>query len=200
VLREAARRHADREALVVRHQGVRLDYRSFDQRVDDLAAGLHRLGLRRGDRIGIWSPNNLEWVLAQFATARLGLILVNVNPAYRLSEIEYAPGRVGCRALVSARRFRNSDTLAMLRELLPELADSRPGELRSVILIGEEPAPGCLSFAELASRADPAQVEETREPGAVLETVETERCTVLHGGMREAMIEELGLREADTPS
>ena len=100
---------------------------SCGERVDAFAAGLLALGLEPGERIGIWSPNNAEWVVTQFATAKAGLILVNINPAYRLSELEYALNKAGCKALVTAARFKTSDYLGMLGELAPELATSAPG-------------------------------------------------------------------------
>jgi len=154
---EAVARWAEREALVVRHQGVRWSYAELRERVDRVAAGLLGLGLEPGDRIGIWSPNNAEWVLTQLGSAKAGLILVNINPAYRLAELEYALVKVGCRALVTAVRFKTSDYLGMLRELAPELEGARPGELaaerlpelRSVIQLGEGAAPGTLCFDEL---------------------------------------------------
>jgi fatty-acyl-CoA synthase len=154
---EAVARWAEREALVVRHQGVRWSYAELRERVDRVAAGLLGLGLEPGDRIGIWSPNNAEWVLTQLGSAKAGLILVNINPAYRLAELEYALVKVGCRALVTAVRFKTSDYLGMLRELAPELEGARPGELaaeslpelRSVIQLGEGAAPGTLRFDEL---------------------------------------------------
>ena len=100
------------EALVVRHQKVRWTYRELQQRVDAFAAGLLALGLEPGDRVGIWSPNNAEWVVTQFATAKAGLILVNINPAYRLAELEYALNKVGCKALITATAFKTSDYVA----------------------------------------------------------------------------------------
>src|SRR5512143_1334134 len=99
VLRDAATAWPQTTALVVRHQSIRWSYRELDERVSEVARGLLALGLEPGDRVGIWSPNNAEWVLTQFATARAGLILVNINPAYRASELEYALRKVGCRAL-----------------------------------------------------------------------------------------------------
>ena len=92
----------DRPALVVRHQDIRWTYAEFREKVDALAAGFLALGLRPGNRIGIWSPNNVEWLLTQFATAKAGLILVNINPAYRLHELEYAINKVGATALILA--------------------------------------------------------------------------------------------------
>src|SRR5580658_8675541 len=116
---EAVARFAERDALIVRHQAIRWSWRMLQQRVDGFAAGLVALGLEPGERIGIWSPNNAEWVVTQFATAKAGLILVNINPAYRLSELEYALNKVGCTALITAARFRASDYLGMLTTLAP---------------------------------------------------------------------------------
>jgi len=121
-----AERYAERDALIVRHQQVRWSWRELKQRVDDFAAGLLALGLEHGERIGIWSPNNAEWVVSQFATAKAGLILVNINPAYRVTELEYALNKAGCKALITAVRFKTSDYLAMLDELAPELAAASP--------------------------------------------------------------------------
>jgi fatty-acyl-CoA synthase len=152
-----AERFADRDALIVRHQQVRWTYRELTERVDAFAAGLLALGLRRGDRIGICSPNNAEWVVTQFATAAAGLILVNINPAYRLSELEYALNKAGCVALVTASQFKSSDYLAMLHELVPELATASPGnlhssrlpDLRLVITMGADAAHGMVRFEDV---------------------------------------------------
>lgn len=115
------------DALVVRHQGVRLTYAQFKAETDRLAAGLIALGLKPGDRIGIWSQNNSEWVLTQFATAKAGLVLVNINPAYRTHELEYALNKVGCKALILADSFKSSDYLGMLRQVAPNSTAARPG-------------------------------------------------------------------------
>ena len=144
----------ERDALIARHQQIRWSWTELKQRVDALATGLLALGLKPGERIGIWSPNNAEWVVTQFATAKAGLILVNINPAYRISELEYAVNKAGCAALVTAARFKTSDYLAMLGELAPELATASPGrlcaarlpDLRLVITIGGHNAPGALAF------------------------------------------------------
>ena len=124
-------RWGERDALVVRHQKVRWSYAELQRRVDAFAAGLSALGLAPGDRVGIWSPNNAEWVVTQFATAKAGLILVNINPAYRLSELDYALNKVGCKALVTADHFKTSDYVGMLGELAPEIERSAPGRLQS---------------------------------------------------------------------
>ena len=158
-------RFGERDALVVRHQQIRWTYRELKERVDTFAAGLLALGLKRGDRIGIWSPNNAEWVLAQFATAKAGLILVNINPAYRVAELEYALNKAGCVALITAAQFKSSDYLAMLRELAPELRTAVPGnlhasrlpELRLVITIGAGENPGMMRFEDVPGLARVAE-------------------------------------------
>jgi fatty-acyl-CoA synthase len=158
-----ARRHADRPALIVRSQDVDWSYAELAARVDAFAAGLLALGLQPGDRVGIWSLNNAEWVVTQFATAKAGLILVNINPAYRLTELQYALCRVGCAALITATAFKTSDYIGLLGTLLPELAASTPGRLRAaavpglhtVIQIGGPPAPGCIPSPRSPRRAPP---------------------------------------------
>ncbi len=164
-----AEQFGGRDALVVRHQQIRWSWGELKRRVDDFAAGLVALGLKRGERIGIRSPNNAEWVVAQFATAKAGLILVNINPAYRVTELEYALNTAGCAALITAARFRTSDYLAMLGQLAPELATAMPGglsaarlpALRLVIVIGDEKAPGTLRFdaiCDLAGKPEHSQL------------------------------------------
>ena len=98
---------------------------SWCERAEAFAAGLLALGLERGDRVGIWSLNNAEWVLTQFATAKAGLILVNINPAYRLTELEFALNKVGCKALITATAFKTSDYIGMLNELAAGAAPAR---------------------------------------------------------------------------
>jgi fatty-acyl-CoA synthase len=115
-------KHPGREALVVRHQDVRLTYAELNERVDELARALLAAGLDKGDRLGIWAPNCVEWVLVQFASAKAGVILVNVNPAYRTSELEYALEQSGCRMLIAAREFKGSDYVGMVEEVRPRLA------------------------------------------------------------------------------
>jgi fatty-acyl-CoA synthase len=159
-----AERFAGRDALIVRHQQIRWTYGELKERVDAFAAGLLALGLRRGDRIGVWSPNDAEWVVTQFATAKAGLILVNINPAYRVAELEYALNKAGCVALVTAAQFKTSDYLGMLRELAPELGTAAPGDLhtprlpnlRLVITIGAESVCGAVRFGDVAGLAGEA--------------------------------------------
>jgi fatty-acyl-CoA synthase len=165
---QAAERYGERLALVVRHQQIRWSWRELKQRVDALAAGLVALGLEPAERIGIWSPNNAEWVVAQFATAKAGLILVNINPAYRLTELEYALNKASCRALITAARFKSSDYLGMLGELAPELAGCIPGalhaarlpELRVVVALGEERRPGTVQFNDVCARGGEPEREK----------------------------------------
>ncbi len=114
-------RFGDHEALVSVHQDVRLTYDEFGQAVDRLARGLVASGLRPGDRLGIWSPNCAEWVLVQYATAKAGIVLVNINPAYRTSELAFVLAQSGCRALVAARAFKSSNYAAMVDEVRPTL-------------------------------------------------------------------------------
>jgi len=173
----ACERHAGRDALVVRQQGTRWTYAELREQVDRLACSLQRLGLAPGDRIGIWSPNNTEWVLTQFATAKAGLVLVNINPAYRRAELEYALNKVGCRALIVAPSFKSSDYLAMLSDLAPELADAVPGQLHAaklpsleaVIRLGDEATPGMLNFPALLAEPSAEQRASLAETGAELQ-------------------------------
>lgn len=165
LLREAVSRFGPREALVFQDTGERLSYYDFDRDVDALASGFLAMGLEKGDRIGIWSPNRYEWVLTQFATARIGLVLVNINPAYRLAELDYALNKVGCKALVLARQFKTSDYLKMVQHLAPELEHAEPGRLKSVklpnlksvIVMGDESGPGTFRFDEVKTLGGPAQ-------------------------------------------
>ncbi len=123
-LERTAQRFGDREALVSRHQGLRYTYAEFDAEVDRVARGLLALGLEKGERLGIWAPNCAEWVVVQYATAKVGAILVNVNPAYRTSELEYVLNQSGCRLLVAARALENSDYAAMVEEVAPRCIDA----------------------------------------------------------------------------
>lgn len=165
MLQDTVDRHGPRDALVVRHQNIRWTYHDLARAVDDLAAGLLALGLERGDRIGIWSPNRYEWVVTQFATARIGLILVNINPAYRLAEVDYALNKVTAKALIIAPSFKTSDYLGMMQTLAPELATAEPGRLqaqrlphlRMVIRMGADKTPGMLNYDAVTKLAGPAQ-------------------------------------------
>src|SRR5690606_27878306 len=160
LLARGARTWPEGDALVVPPQGVRWTWREFDEAVTRVAAGLLALGLAPGDRVGIWSLNRAEWVLLQFATARAGLILVNINPAYRTHELEYALAQIGCSALALPAAHRGARYLDMLRELVPGLDACAPGALhaarlpalRHVILLGDEgEAAGAWRFDAIAA-------------------------------------------------
>lgn len=159
-LAEVVRRHGERDAAVFRAEGLRWTYSAFAAEVDRLAAGLLAIGVYKGDRVGVWSPNRSEWLLAQFATSRIGAVLVNVNPAYRTHELEYALNKVGVKALLVAPHFRGSDYMAMIAELAPELAACPPGaleaarlpDLRAVVQFGPDPIPGAFAFAEIMAK------------------------------------------------
>ncbi len=166
VLDAAASRWSDRDALVVVDQGVRWSWAELRERARRFASGLLALGLEPGERIGMLAPNRAEWIVTQFGSAYAGLVLVNVNPAYRQSELAYALHKVGCRALVTESEFKTSNYIKMLHELAPELSGAAPGTLesaalpalRSVIRLGEERTPGMFNFADIADTA----VDDTR--------------------------------------
>jgi len=159
-LLDTVQRFADRPAVVFREQGVRWTWAQFQAEVDALAAGLLALGLRAGDRVGIWSPNRAEWLVTQFATARAGLVLVNINPAYRVAELEYALNLSGCRAIISAEQLKTSMYLEMLQRLAPELASCAPGALKAarlptlemVIRLGTGRTPGMLNYDDVLAQ------------------------------------------------
>ena len=173
----AVARWPESEALVVRHQGVRWTYRELQQQVEAFAAGLLAVGLEPGDRVGIWSPNNAEWVVTQFATAKAGIILVNINPAYRLAELEYALNKAGCKALITATAFKSTNYIAMLLKLAPELESCRPEvlhaanlpALRTVISLAETSLPGILRFADVPAIAEPVHWQRLAELASVLQ-------------------------------
>ena len=151
VLSEAALRFANRDAAVFVQAEVRWTWSELLQQVECCAAGLWALGVRQGDRVGIWAPNRPEWLLTQFATARLGAILVNINPAYRLAELEYALNKAGVSLLVSAAAFKSSDYLSMLQQL--GVGGGAPSQrlpvLRQVVRMGNGPTPGMLDWDQL---------------------------------------------------
>ncbi|KVN10493.1 AMP-binding protein [Burkholderia stagnalis] len=170
-LRETAERFPDRPAVVFREQRVRWTWRAFADEVDALAGGLAALGIGKGDRVGIWSPNRSEWLLTQFATARIGAILVNLNPAYRLAELEYALNKVRCTAVITAERFKSSGYVEMLQTIAPELASAAPGalhaarvpSLRTIVSMGDVAPAGMFRFTDVIARGrdalDPAALD-----------------------------------------
>ncbi|MCQ4321816.1 AMP-binding protein [Stutzerimonas stutzeri] len=173
----AVERFSDREALVVRHQNLRYTWAQLAEEVDRCARGLLALDLKPGERVGIWSPNNAQWRITQFATAKIGVVLVNINPAYRLSELEYALKQSGCRWLICADAFKTSDYHAMLHELLPELERSAIGalqshmlpELRGVISLCDTPVDGMLPWKGLMDMAEDVGPEQLRQCGEQLQ-------------------------------
>ncbi|MGV5526555.1 AMP-binding protein, partial [Pseudomonas sp. XP1] len=160
-------RCADGEALVSRHQGLRYSWRQLAEQVEVHARALMALGVNTGDRVGIWSPNCAQWCILQLASAKVGAILVNINPAYRVGELEYVLRQSGCRWLVCADAFKTSDYHAMVQELAPELARATPGEmaserlpdLRGVVSLAANPPAGFLPWQALAERAGQTSVE-----------------------------------------
>jgi fatty-acyl-CoA synthase len=154
----------DRDALVSVHQGIRLTYAQFLAAVEQVARGLLALGVEAGERVGIWSPNNAEWVTLQYATAKVGAILVNVNPAYRTSELAYALGQSGVSTLVLAPGFRTADYLDMLDQVAGEL----PALARRVVLGPDTPA-GAMGWDDLREAGDRVPVDRLRERETLLE-------------------------------
>ena len=176
-LSEAARKYGDREAVVSVHQDIRLNWPELDEHAESIGAGLLSLGLEPGDRVGIWAPNCVEWTLIQFATAKAGLVLVNINPACRLYELEFALKKVGCRALVLAESFKSSKYFDMIRALAPELDTCEMGKLRAdklpdlemVIGISDHLPVGFIDYADLANRAAAADTERIVELASSLD-------------------------------
>ena len=160
-------RCTDSEALVSRHQGLRYSWRQLAEQVDTHARALMALGVNTGDRVGIWSPNCAQWCVLQLASAKVGAILVNINPAYRVGELEYVLRQSACRWLVCADAFKTSDYHAMVQELAPELASATPGELaceclpelRGVISLAANPPGGFLPWQALVERAGQTSTE-----------------------------------------
>ncbi len=154
-------------AVVYREHGVRWSWAEFADQVDRLASGLLQRGIQPGDRVGIWAPNRPEWLVTQFATARIGAILVNINPAYRQAELEYALNKAGVRMLITAARFKTSDYLGTLQALAPELAQAEPGALRAarlfklkwIVRMGAEATPGMLNYEALLAEPDAVRLD-----------------------------------------
>jgi|TARA_B110000971_G_scaffold167471_1_gene171663 fatty-acyl-CoA synthase len=154
-----AKGNPDGHAIIVKHQGIRWSYQELYEQVDRLSVGLLALGLKPGDRVGIWGPSSIEWVMTQLATARIGAIMVCINPAYRLYELEYALNKASCKAIITAEKFKSSDYLTMLNELAPELKHSQAGTLKSaklphlelVIRMGTQESAGMLNFDDVCS-------------------------------------------------
>jgi len=161
MLDEIAQTYPDNDCIVSMHQGIRMSYKEFKEEADRVARGLMALGIKKGDRVGIWSTNNVEWVLIQFATAKIGAILVNINPAYRTTELEYAMKQSELNTLILIESFKSSDYIKMVYEVEPSIKESRPGEinsdklpnLKNVICLSDNDHPGMFKWKDLLSLA-----------------------------------------------
>ncbi|MCF8473242.1 MAG: AMP-binding protein [Emcibacter sp.] len=173
---ETVARYQNRDALVVCDQNIRWTYSEFAEKVNNLAAGLISLGLNVGDRVGIWAPNCAEWVITQYATAKAGLIQVNINPAYRLSELEYALNKVECKALITAERFKSSAYIEMIEKLVPEITTCDVGKLvaktlphlTTLIRLGTDKTVGFYNFDDVMTMKDEASVTKLNALQAIL--------------------------------
>ncbi|SSB94729.1 fatty-acyl-CoA synthase [Pseudomonas sp. 43mfcvi1.1] len=176
VFDQTVARYPEGEALVVRHQSLRYTWQQLAEAVDLHARALLALGLKTGDRLGVWAPNCAQWCISQFASAKIGVILVNINPAYRVSELEYVLKQSGCQWLVCAGAFKTSDYHAMLQTLAPELAEQSIGhlqserlpDLRGVISLDPQPPSGFLPWAQLAGLGAAVTPEQLAERQASL--------------------------------
>jgi len=165
---QTVERYPHNPALISRQQNIRWTYSELQAQVNRCAKSLMQLGLQKGQRLGIWSPNRAEWCVTQFATSKIGIILVNLNPSYRLHEIEYALKQSGCTAVVIAPSFKTSDYTQMLYDIAPELATSEPGKLKSarlpelttVIRLASDKKPGMLSWDDLMRMDDAVSDEQ----------------------------------------
>jgi len=168
---QIAATYPDHPALISRHQNIRLTYQELQAQVNQCARAMLHLGITKGQRVGIWSPNRAEWCITQFATAKIGAILVNINPSYRLHEVEYVLNQSGCSAVVIAAAFKTSNYTEMLTTLAPELEYSAVGRLRSeklpglttVIRMGEDRVPGMLPWAELMTMGNLVSEDELQK-------------------------------------
>ncbi len=173
---ETVERFPDVEALVVVHQNIRWTYRELKQQVDLCALGLHAMGLQKGDRIGIWALNRAEWTVLQYATAKLGAILVNINPSYRVHELEYVLKQSGCKFLVIDEKTEHADYADMVYQLLPKLQYSDPGylretrlpELNTIITVEEKAGPGMFSWQDVMTLGDEIKPEVLDKISATL--------------------------------
>lgn len=173
----AAAEFGSRDALISCHQNLRYTYAQLLDEVNRAARGLLALGVKRGDRVGIWSANMAEWVITQYAAAKAGAILVNINPAYRSRELEYALNHSGVSVLVMARSFRKTDYVEMLLALAPELADADSTSLRletlprlrTLVFLGEGPTPGGMSWQGLMSLGEQVSLSALQKVSGVLQ-------------------------------
>jgi fatty-acyl-CoA synthase len=176
---EIVARFPEHEALVACHQNIRYSYSQLQYEANRLSSALLGLGLEPGDRLGIWANNCAEWLITQLATSKIGLILVNLNPAYRASELEYALNKSSCKALITLSTFKTTNYLQLIRDLAPEVDSATPGQLktaklpflRTVIQLSEEQVPGFMRFSDLMAKGDPTD-ERVRRVGATLQNTD----------------------------
>jgi len=176
VLRETARRHGDHDALAFPALGLKVSYRDFSAQVDHAARGLLALGVKHGEHVAIWATNVPEWVVLQFATARIGAVLVNINPAYRPHELKYVLNQSDSVALFLVEKFKSSDYFAMLAEVCPELAAAEGGEvnsehfprLRNVVAIADSAPEGGITWSDMLELADSVPASELDEADKLL--------------------------------
>lgn len=156
------------DALIVKHQNIRWTYKQYNKEINKLALGLLDIGIKKGDRVGIWAPNCYEWALTQIATAKIGAIMVCMNPLYRMYELEFALNKVRCKALITADRFKSSQYIKILQNLFPELEDCQPGQLkakkcpslRSIIRLGKSQTTGMFNFTNVSEIANKKDLEK----------------------------------------
>jgi fatty-acyl-CoA synthase len=167
---QTAARFPDNEALVSRHQGLRYTYRELQEEVNRCARALMALGVQKGERVGIWAPNCAEWAIVQFATSKIGAILVNINPSYRVHEVQYALKQSGCAYVVIAPEFKTSNYTEMIYTLAPELRDvpdtlhaAALPDLKKVIRLASDSSPGMLAWDDLLAMAEQVSAEELAE-------------------------------------
>ncbi|XP_010214329.1 PREDICTED: acyl-CoA synthetase family member 2, mitochondrial [Tinamus guttatus] len=168
-LDETVQRFPDRDALVFCRDGVRKTFAQFKEEVDQAAAGLLALGLKKGDRLGVWCPNRYEWVLMQFATAQAGIILVSVNPAYQAAELEFVIRKVGCKALMFPTQFKTQKYYDILKQTCPELEKSSPGGIKSkrlpdlsIVIMVDSRLPGTFHMSEVMQAGDSSHMKQLR--------------------------------------
>uniref|UniRef100_A0A6Q2YH74 Medium-chain acyl-CoA ligase ACSF2, mitochondrial n=1 Tax=Esox lucius TaxID=8010 RepID=A0A6Q2YH74_ESOLU len=169
-LQAAAERWPDREALVFLQDGVRKTFSQFQQDVDQAAAGLLAMGLKRGERLGVWGPNTYEWVLFQYATAKAGIILVSVNPAYQLKELELALRKVRCNAVVCPTQFKTQKYCDVLRQICPEIDTATPGSVKSarlpdlrMVIVTDSRQPGMFHLEDVMQAGSSQHMRQLEE-------------------------------------
>lgn len=171
-LENAAAKWPDCDAVVSKHQNKKLTYNALKQAVDKCAAALLSIGMQPGDRLGIWAPNNVEWLITQYATAAIGVILVNINPAYRLHELEYALNKVGCKTLIFADRLKTSDYVSMVSKLAPHLVGKKGAtqlpQLEHLIVISEKDVDGIQNFKTFIENASAENLATVQKIKATL--------------------------------